>query len=163
MLLLSLGASAQQKEYSGKMHITPLTLEQKGDSVYVRINFDITGVNVDSQRSISLIPALVSADKTFNLPEVVVKGRINYNVYKREISLMSKRQKESYIKNAPYAVLAGYKSGNAKKIDYRVAVKYEPWMADAKLDMYEDLCGCGSPARRMGVSQLVNLVTLENI
>lgn len=93
LLLFSMGVSAQQKEYSGKMHITPLSLEQKGDSVYIRITFDISGVNVDSRRSISLIPALVTADNRMDLPEVVVKGRGNYNVYQREIALMSSRQK----------------------------------------------------------------------
>ena len=42
LLLFSIGVSAQQKEYSGKMHVTPLSLEQKGDSVYIRITFDIS-------------------------------------------------------------------------------------------------------------------------
>lgn len=57
----------------------------------------------------------------------------------------------------PYVVLEGFKSTNNKQIAYQVAIKYEPWMAQAKLDMYEDLCGCGNAPRRMGVSQLVNL------
>ena len=36
-------------------------------------------------------------------------------------------------------------------------------MADAKLDMYEDLCGCGNPARRIGITMLANRITLEKI
>lgn len=163
IFLLNIGISAKQKEYSGKMHVTPLLMEQRGDSVYIRINFDISGVNVDSRRSINLIPTLKVLDKQLNLPEVVVKGRENYNVYKREMSLMSSHQKTVYEKMAPYAVLGGFKSGQTKKIDYTIAVKYEPWMAEAKLDMYEDLCGCGNAPRRMGVSQLINLMTLEKV
>ncbi|MEG1332548.1 MAG: DUF3868 domain-containing protein [Bacteroides sp.] len=162
-ILGATGVFAQQKEYAGKMHITPLSLEQKGDSVYVKLNFDIAGINVDSRRSISLIPTLVAPDKRLNLPEVMVKGRENYNVYRRELALMSKRERDDYEKNPPYVVLEGFKSTNNKQIAYQVAIKYEPWMAQAKLDMYEDLCGCGNAPRRMGVSQLVNLITLEKV
>lgn len=161
--LLSIGASAQPEVFSGKMHVTPLGLEQKGDSVYIKLDFDISGINIDSRKSISLIPVLVAPNNQFHFPEVTIKGRINYNVHRREMALMNKRQKEAYEKNTPYAVLEGFKSGSSKKLDYNFAIKYEPWMADAKLDIYEDLCGCGYLPRRMGVSQLVNLVSIEKI
>lgn len=154
---------AQQKEYSGRMHVTPLSLQQKGDSAYVKLKFDISGVNVDSRRSISLVPALVTPTNRLDLAEVMVKGRENYNVYQREMSLMNDRKRAAYDKNAPYAVLPGFKSKHSKTIEYNVAIKYEPWMADAKLDMYEDLCGCGSPARRMGVTMLANQMSLEKV
>lgn len=75
VLLFCTNTSAQQKEYSGKIHVTALSLQQEGDSVYVKLSFDISGVNVDSRRSISLIPALVAAGDRLDLPEVVVKGR----------------------------------------------------------------------------------------
>ena len=163
VLLFCTNTSAQQKEYSGKIHVTALSLQQEGDSVYVKLSFDISGVNVDSRRSISLIPALVAAGDRLDLPEVVVKGRENYNVYRRETALMSNREKAAYAAEAPYAVVPGFKSGNAKTIAYSVAVKYNPWMADAKLDMYEDLCGCGNPARRIGITMLANRITLEKI
>ena len=162
-LLIGMCTYAQQKEYSGKMHVTPLSLQQKGDSVYIKLIFDISGVNVDSRRSISLIPTLVAPGNSRNLTEVMIKGRENYNVYQREQALMSKNQKAAYASEAPYAVLPGFKSKNSKTINYNVAIKYESWMADAKLDMYEDLCGCGNPARRMGVTMLANQVALEKI
>lgn len=93
VLLFCTNTSAQQKEYSGKIHVTALSLQQEGDSVYVKLSFDISGVNVDSRRSISLIPTLVAAGDRLDLPEVVVKGRENYNVYRRETALMSNREK----------------------------------------------------------------------
>ena len=163
LMLGTLNGYAQQKEYSGRMHVTPLSLQQQGDSVYVKLTFDISGVNVDSRRSISLIPALVAPANRLDLTGVMVKGRENYNVYRREISLMSNREKAAYMKSAPYAVLPGFKSKYAKTIEYKAAVKYEPWMAEAKLDIYEDLCGCGGPARRMGVTMLAKHITVEKI
>ena len=155
--------SAQQKEYTGEIYVTLQSLQQEEDSVYVKLSFDISGVNVDSRRSISLVPALVGADNRLDLPEVVVKGRKNYNVYQREIALMSNRQKAVYALKAPYAVIPGFKSKKSRTIDYDVTVKYSSWMADAKLDMYEDLCGCGNPARRLGITMLANQITLDKI
>jgi outer membrane protein OmpA-like peptidoglycan-associated protein len=162
-LLLVMRVSAQQKEYTGEIYVTLQSLQQEEDSVYVKLSFDISGVNVDSRRSISLVPALVGADNRLDLPEVVVKGRKNYNVYQREIALMSNRQKAVYALKAPYAVIPGFKSKKSRTIDYDVTVKYSSWMADAKLDMYEDLCGCGNPARRLGITMLANQITLDKI
>lgn len=83
--LLNVKAWAQYEEYSGKMHVTPLSLKQVGDSVYIRLSFDISGVNVDSHKSISLITALVTRKQRLYLPEVMVKGRENFNVHRREM------------------------------------------------------------------------------
>lgn len=163
IMLESLSCFAQQKEYSGQMHVTPQAFEQRGDSLYIKMKFDISGVNVDSRRSISLIPSLVTSSNRLDLPAVMVKGRRNYRVYKRGMSLMSKREKEFYLEEAPYAVMKGYKATDAKSMIYSQAIKYEPWMAKAKLDMYEDLCGCGNSPRRMGVTMLADQVSLENI
>ena len=162
-MLSAVSGFTQQKEYSGQMHVTPISLQQKGDSVYVNLKFDISGVNVDSRRSISLVPALVTPTQRLDLAEVMVKGRENYHVYQREISLMSDRRKAIYAESAPYVVLPGFKSKHTKTIEYNVTIKYEPWMVDAKLDMYEDLCGCGSPVRRMGVTMLANHLSLEKV
>ena len=138
-MLAAIMGHAQHKEYSGQMHVTPLSVQQQGDSLYVKLRFDISGVNVDSRRSISLVPALVSPAKRLELQEVMVKGRENYNVYQREIYLMNSRQKAEYAATAPFAVLPGFKSKGSKRVDYSVTLKYEPWMADATLDMYEYL------------------------
>lgn len=162
-LFLSMGVAAQQKEYSGQMHVTPLVLEQRGDSLYMKLNFDISGVNVDSRYSISLIPSLVAPSDRLDLPAVMVKGRESYNVHTREMALMNKSERELYSKTAPYAVLKGFNAVDSKSVEYSKAIKYEPWMAVARLDMYEDLCGCANAPRRMGVTMLVNEVALEKI
>lgn len=162
-LLSTLSVVAQQKEYKGRMNVTPLQLEQVGDSLYISIDFDIRGVNVDSRRSISLIPVLMAPGSEKKLPEVMVKGRANYLTSKREIALMSKAEYKVYNQNPPYAIVKGYKSGEQKHILYRKTILFEPWMKDARLDIREDLCGCGNPPRSLAVAHLVNRVKLEPI
>lgn len=160
-MLTVTAASAQ--EYKGKMHVTPLQLEQQGDSLMIGIDFDISGVNVDSRRSISLIPTLVADSIEKRLPEVMVKGRANYLTSKREVALMNKAERRRYNQNAPYAIIKGYKADGQKRILYRKTILFEQWMKYARLDIREDLCGCGNPPRSLAVSQLVNRVQLERI
>lgn len=160
-LLSASTATARQKEYKGKMNVTPMQLEQVGDSLQVGIDFNIEGVNVDSRRSISLIPVLIAPGVEKKLPEVLVKGRANYLTSRRELALMNKAERRLYEQTPPYAIVKGYKSSQIKQIKYRKTIAFEPWMKDARLDIQEDLCGCGNRPRSLAVSQLVNHVQLE--
>lgn len=162
-LFSALVATAQQPEYKGRMSIVPLQLAQEGDSLYIRIDFDIRGVNVDARRSISLIPILQAAGIEKKLPEVVVKGRINYLTSLREVAVMSKTERRFYEQHRPYTIIKGYKSKGVKRILYQQVIAFEPWMKEAKLNIQQDLCGCGNKPRSLSVSQLVHQVELERI
>lgn len=154
--------TAQDKVYKGKIHITLLELKQRGDSLYISIIYDISGVNVNTNHSVDLIPSLIAPGHNTSLPKVTIKGRANYNTYKREMALMSHKEQMIYNENRPYTVVKGYKrSDDPKKISYSKVIPYESWMSDAHLDMREDLCGCGSPARTLTMSQLIDHVQTE--
>lgn len=157
MCLLSVAVTgAEKKNYKGQMGITPRTFEQRGDSLYIGIDFDFQNVTVSKRSSISLIPVLTSPSGEVKLPEVMVKGRENYLTSKREVALMNKRERRLYEQTAPYAIVKGYKSKGDKQLQYNKALLFEPWMKDAGLDVREDLCGCGNPPRILGVSPLIN-------
>lgn len=153
--------TAQQKEYKGRMNVTPLQLEQVGDSLRIGIDFDIRGVHVGTQRSISLIPVLIAPGKVAQLPQVMVKGRLNYLTSQRELALMSKTERRLYEQDSPYAIIKGYKSKEPKHIEYRKTIVFEPWMKDARLDIQEDLCGCGNRPRSLSNAPLVDQVKME--
>lgn len=162
-LLSVTGLWAQNKGYKGQIKVTPLQLEQVGDSLYVGVDFDVRGVNVKSRRSISLIPILVAPGVERSLPELMIKGRADYLCYKRTVALMSRKERQFYNKHRPYLIVKGYKKNEVKYIKYRKALAFEPWMKDARLDMREDLCGCGNPPQSLAFSQLVNRVQLEQV
>lgn len=158
-LMLSVAvANAQEQSYKGEVIITPLELQQRGDSLYVAMDFLMKGVNVSSRRSADFIPVLVSPTQSKSLPKVSVKGRNNYKSYRRSLSLMSDKQMALYEQNAPYSVVKGYKE-NEEPLRYRYAVPFEGWMKDARLDVQKDACGCGN-ARTMSVQRLVDNVSL---
>lgn len=161
LLVMSIGAFAQPNVYEGQMRIDPVALQQKGDSLYVELIFDISGVNVDTKKAISLIPSIITSGRRLTLSAVEVKGRNNYRVYERELSLMSAQERKRYQQTAPYAVVRGYNTGESKQILYRKVIPYQEWMSEARLDMQEDLCACGGAPRTLAMSQLINKVSLE--
>lgn len=154
-------AQDQKRSYKGDITVTPLDLKQRGDSLYVAMDFKMNRINVDSRRSAEFIPVLVSPTKTLKLPKVSVKGRNNYKNYRRAQVLMSQKQKAAYNRNSPYAVEKGYRRRTAE-LNYRYAMPYETWMADARLDLQRDDCGCGN-THTMAMERLVDNVSIEKV
>ncbi|MDL2230654.1 DUF3868 domain-containing protein, partial [Alistipes sp. OttesenSCG-928-L06] len=135
--LSSLAASAQEA-YKGNIRIEPIRLEQRGDSLYVGLNIRLTDVQVGSPLSVELAPWL-SADTMKNgLPVVSIKGRQSYKAYERGLKMEELRSSD-----LPYIVLKGYGNEMTGMITYRHVMAYEPWMADAVLDVAREVMGCG--------------------
>lgn len=88
-----------------------------------------------------------------------MKGRDEYRVYERSLSLMNAAEKAGYEK--PYIVKRVHRP-TSETIQYRYILPYESWMADAHLDIQRDECGCGETLL-MKVEPVVDRVTLEYI
>ncbi|MEG1634860.1 MAG: DUF3868 domain-containing protein, partial [Rikenellaceae bacterium] len=158
-LLVTLSVSAQQQPYKGEITVVPNILEQRGDSIYVKFDLNIKGVKVYSHRSVDFIPVLVSSKGRANLPMVSLKGRNNHKDYKRDVSLMSRRQKAAHA--APYLVSKGYRYIN-RQLHYHYQLPYQAWMGDAQLDLQQVDYGCGSVLKST-TQTLVSDVTFEKV
>lgn len=154
---------AQQKEYKGEVSITPVRLEQVGDSLYVVIDFNFEKMTVNSRRSITYIPTLATSNVNKSLQGVTVKGRADYNDTRRQVALMSKAELELHNLNLSYVTIKGYKSEQSKSVRYSKAIPFESWMKEARLDIVEDNCGCGRPSHLLNTLPLVNSIQLEKI
>lgn len=154
-----LQTKAQSRSYEGDVAVNPVRLEQSGDSLYIDMDIVLNGVKVKSTREVNLIPQLVSSEKTYTLPEVTMKGKDEYKVYERSLSLMNAKERAAY--KPPYTVEKVSKVTD-KTIQYRYILPYEAWMADAHLDMKRDECGCGETLL-MKVEPVADKVTLEHI
>lgn len=91
-----LQVKAQSRSFEGSITVNPVRLEQVGDSLYIDMDIVLNGVKVKSTRGVDLIPQLVSSEKSCNLPEVTMKGRDEYRVYERSLSLMNAAEKAGY-------------------------------------------------------------------
>ena len=152
-------AFSQNRSYSGDIGIEPVRLEQSGDFLYIDMNFILKDVKVRTAHGVDFIPQLVAPANTYNLPKVSVKGKDEYLAYERRLSLMSPKEKRKHV--APYLVKKSNKRTN-DTIRYRYVLPYESWMADAKLNVQRDECGCGE-STLMSVQPVIDQVTLERI
>ena len=153
------GASAQDRSYEGTIRIEPVRLEQSGEFLHIDLDVIMDDVKVKSARGVDFIPQLISSTTTRDLPRISIKGRNEYLAYERKLSVMSRKQKDSY--RLPYLVEKNYKKKSGV-LQYRYALPYEPWMADARLNVQRDECGCGE-STLMNVEYAFDKVTLERM
>ena len=153
------GALAQDRSYDGTIRIKPVRLEQLGEFIHVDLDVVLEDVKVKSARGVDLIPQLVSSTTTYDLPRVSIKGRNEYLVYERRLAVMSRKEKNSH--KLPYWVEKNTKKQSGV-IQYRYVLPYEAWMADARLNVQRDECGCGE-STLMNVEHTFDKVTLGTL
>ncbi|RHE92960.1 MULTISPECIES: DUF3868 domain-containing protein [Bacteroides] len=153
------GVMAQERSYEGTITIEPVRLEQLGETIYIDIDIVMDNVKVKSSHGIDFIPQLVSPAATYDLPRVSIKGKNEYLVYERRLALMSAKAKKSY--KAPYLIEKNQKKKSGV-IRYRYTLPYEAWMANARLNVQRDECGCGE-STLMNVEYTFDKVTLERM
>lgn len=151
-------ANAQNKQYSGSYSIQNTALTVEGDSILVQMQIVPNDFKVKSNQSISFIPCLTNGEHQLQLPHITVKGRNEYNAYKRELALASE-QERAFITELTYAVVKSDKKSIENPMAYHYMVGMEPWMEQAVLAVYEDVCGCGDAANR--IKTWSNLAAIE--
>lgn len=159
LLLNVTGALGQDRSYDGIIRIEPVRLEQRGEFIHIDLDIILEDVKVKSARGVDFIPQLVSPTATYNLPKVSIMGRNEYLAYERRLAVMSRKEKNNH--KLPYLIEKNTKR-QSKVIQYRYALPYEAWMADARLDVQRDECGCGE-STLMNVEHTFDRVALERI
>jgi len=117
------------------------SMKQVGDSLVVDMDIDMTKINLQTNHAQILTPVIGSESEEIELPKVMIQGTARNKAFVRELEL-NDRAYEEFENNLPYAIV----KPNGK-LNYRMAVPFEPWMSNAYLDVEEDLCGCGDDAK----------------
>jgi len=141
---------AQQKFYDGKLGITCNEAVHRGDSVTVSVDISMSGLNVDSERSFTIVPLITTGERNRELPSVIINGKSRHRAYLRQKKL-----------NGAGTEYAAYRTGSTRMIPYTVSVPYEAWMDSAWVDLQEELCGCGGHAQQVSVERLANNISRE--
>jgi len=144
-LFAALPLGAQQTLQSGAA-VRSADVNRQRDSVIVRMQLDLTDMEVASNRSVVLIPQLESGDRRLELPAVEVMGRRRQLYYERN-------GRQTYAVT-PWHVVRRDRE-RTQTVDYRTALLYEDWMDHALLGITEDLCGCGevNPGNQIALQQ----------
>lgn len=145
--------------YGGRITVSPVAFQQRGDSLYVELNMTYNGTNIKKNDRIDIIPVLSSAEAKHFLPMVSIMGKRKYREYRRKVSLMSARERFIYM--PPFSIQYDARRGSA--VRYQKVLKYESWMSDSELDIYVDICGCGfkEGSDRIEMERIADKVTMQ--
>lgn len=127
---------AQQVLQSGTV-IRNAEISRHCDSVTVSMQMDVTDTRIKSGGSLILAPRLSGADGKGSayVPPVELMGR------KRRIYLQ-RNPETAYTSDEMYRVIEK-KRKEKQLVEYTVTVPYASWMEHSRLQIVEDLCGCG--------------------
>jgi hypothetical protein len=117
-------------------------MRQAGDSLVVDMDIDMSKLKLSANHAHIITPVVGgSATEELELPKVMIQGTEKNRAFMRELELNDQAYAE-FESNLPYAIVKP-----KGKLNYHIALPFEPWMTDAFLDVEEDLCGCGDEAK----------------
>lgn len=146
-LTMALPVSAQ-KYYNDAIGITDVSLWQQGESLYIDMQIDMRNLKVDNDRTLTLTPMLVSADRNLVLPEIIINGRRRQKAYVRSMALNSDTE-------------LGVPSNKKEVLNYTQVIPYQPWMENASMTLEENLCGCGGHQEVLAQEPIPNEISTE--
>ena len=122
-----------QKFLNDALTLSNVSLWQQGNSLYIGMTVDMANLTIGSARSLSLIPLLTDGQHNVPLQEIIVNGKRREKAYLRGLAIS---------KQEPTAIIVPY--NKRETFNYTQVIPYQPWMANASLQLVENLCGCGN-------------------
>ncbi|MCD7938446.1 MAG: DUF3868 domain-containing protein [Tannerellaceae bacterium] len=129
-----------QQLYNGRLSF-PGELVQRNDSMYLRMNIDYTNLEVYRNQSLVFTPVLVGSGRRMEYPSVMLNGKVRQKAWKRAEVLDDETRMN--MKNYYAIVDASGNSRNNRTITYLAALPYEDWMQGGRIDLIEQIEGCG--------------------
>lgn len=139
-----------QQIYKGQINISSGTMERQGDSVYIHMIVDLSRLQLDRNRSLTLTPILTATTMQKELPDILINGTTRHKAYLRSQALGG----SDNLNTASYKVVKLDKKTKGQ-LHYRQTVAYEQWMNAAHVDMKEDLCGCGGHQQEVAIERVI--------
>lgn len=139
-----------QKFMNDALTLSDVSLWQQGNSLYIGMTLDMKNLTVGSQRSLSLVPLLTDGEHNVPLQEIIVNGKRREKAYIRGLVLS---------KQEPTAIIVPY--NKRETFNYTQVIPYQPWMANASLQLVETLCGCGNYQEMTAQELISNDVSTE--
>lgn len=139
-----------QKLYKGAILVSKATLWQEGNSMYIDMLIDISNLKIAKDRTLTLTPMLTGAQNNIPLPEIIINGT---------------RREKAYLRAMALNRAAGLQmpNGETDVIAYSQMLPYQPWMANAMLNLEENLCGCAGHQEELKQELITSEVSTEEM
>ena len=131
-------AADEVKRLPGGAEVSGVDIRKQRDSVVIRMNLNLNGMEVGRNRSIVVTPLFYAEGEEEWLPAIEVMGRTRYLYYQRN--------EESLYADSPYTIIKKDKNAT-QQVGYQVSVPYRKWMDRASLVVAEDTCQCGEVSK----------------
>lgn len=131
-------AADEVKRLPGGAEVSGVDIRKQRDSVVIRMNLDLSGMEVGRNRSMVVTPLFYAEGEEEWLPAIEVMGRTRYLYYQRN--------EESLYADSPYTIIKKDKNAT-QQVGYQVSVPYRKWMDRASLVVAEDTCQCGEVSK----------------
>lgn len=131
-------AADEVKRLPGGAEVSGVDIRKQRDSVVIRMNLNLSGMEVGRNRSIVVTPLFYAEGEEEWLPAIEVMGRTRYLYYQRN--------EESLYADSPYTIIKKDKNAT-QQVGYQISVPYRKWMDRASLVVAEDTCQCGEVSK----------------
>lgn len=148
-LAVVMPASAQ-KFFKDAISLSDVSLWQQGNSLYVDMQIDMKNLTVSPERMLTLTPLLTDGQHNVALEEIIINGKRRQKAYLRGLAIS---------RELPAGIVIPY--NKREVLNYAQVIPYEPWMANASLNLVENLCGCGNNEEMLAQELITNDVSTE--
>lgn len=148
-LAVVMPASAQ-KFFKDAISLSDVSLWQQGNSLYVDMQIDMKNLTVSPERMLTLTPLLTDGQHNVALEEIIINGKRRQKAYLRGLAIS---------RELPAGIVVPY--NKREVLNYTQVIPYEPWMANASLNLVENLCGCGNNEEMLAQELITNDVSTE--
>ena len=129
LLFCMAGVNSQTILTLGRVKVDGLNVARSGENLLVSMDIDVAGIDMPSSREVSFAPVLRAENNELSLSPVVLAGRNRYYLHLRNDAV-------------PGVGTSLFRAGHDRVIHYTATVPYAEWMADATLELGDEVCGC---------------------
>lgn len=137
-LLAASPAVWAQNAYLEQLKVENRSVEKVNRSVRVTADFNLDDMKLNTQHSLRLVPVIVSADGTHELPlePIVVNGKVRSKVIERQLALGEAQ--------ADNITFVRRDNGKPQTLHYTDEVPFKVWMLNGRLDLRAYVTGCAA-------------------
>ena len=129
---MSVGVAQNTEDIIPGVSIGNFNMNRDGKYLTIKMDVDLTALDVDANRAVLLTPRLVNGADSLDLPSIGIYGRRRYYYYVRNgISTISGESEKSF-----------QASKKPERLEYNHLIPYADWMNGAALEVHRSDWGC---------------------
>lgn len=126
-----------QTHYLDDLKLENQNISKSGDKVTISADIIMNELELSRQKSLRLVPIIVSADGTqqLELTPILLEGKVRHKVTERKMALGTITDEEEIMR-------IRRENGKEQNIEYNTEVPFSRWMVNGRLELRGYITGC---------------------